>query len=101
MQILFMIIEIYRKWLFTNIWELIFITTSIGTITLRKGLMEGGELNLVLKITVNQPIWSGGIKISYSLKLLSFLLSYMVVKYRGATFIDNIQGILRKYRSGL
>ena len=33
-----------------------FITSSIGTITLRKGLMKGGKLILVLKITVNQPI---------------------------------------------
>ena len=39
-----------------------FITSSIGTIALRKGLMEGGKLILVLKISVNQPIWSCGIK---------------------------------------
>ena len=58
----------------------------IGTITLRKGLMEGGNLILVLKITVNQPM-SCLIKISSSSKLLSSLLSYMVVKYMGASFL--------------
>ena len=56
---------------------------------------------LVLKITVNQPIWSHGIKISSSLKLLSSLLSCMVVKYGGATFLENLGGRLSKSRSGL
>ena len=63
--------------------------------------MEGGKLILVLKISVNQPIWSGGIKISSSLKLLSSMLSRMVVKYGGATFLENLGGILSKSRSGL
>ena len=38
----------------TNTQELIFITRSNRTITLRKGLMEGGKLILVLKIIVKQ-----------------------------------------------
>ena len=50
--------------------KLIFITRSIGTIRWRKGLMECGKFILVLKITVNEAIWSCGIKRSSSLKLL-------------------------------
>ena len=34
-----------------------FITSSIGTIALRKGLMEGGKPTLVLKIIVNHVMW--------------------------------------------
>ena len=36
----------------------IFITRSTGTIALIKLLMEGGKLILVLKITIDNQIWS-------------------------------------------
>ena len=73
--------------------------------------MEGGKLILVLKITVNKLIWSCEIKISFkesceikissSLKLFSSMLSYMVMKYGGATFLENLGVIWSKSRSGL
>ena len=84
---------------YTCILEFIFITSSIGIIALRKGLMEGGKLIFVLKIILNQPIWSCGIKRSSSLKLLSSLLSCMVVKYGGATFLKNLGGRLSKSKA--
>ena len=49
--------------------ELIFITSSTRTIALRKGLMEGGKLILVLKIIVKKKTLRCGIKGSSSLKL--------------------------------
>ena len=61
----------------------------------------GWKAYLDLEITVNQTFWSCGIKTSPSLKLLSSLLCCMVVKYGGATFLENIGGILSKSRSGL
>ena len=63
-------------------------------ITLRKRLMEGGKLILVFNIT--EPIWSCRIKQSSYLKLLSSLFSCMVVKYGGATFLENLRGRLSK-----
>ena len=56
---------------------------------------------LALKITINQPIWSCGIKISFYLKLLSSLLCCMVVKHGGATFLENLGGGLGKSKNGL
>jgi hypothetical protein len=43
----------WRKWLHTNILELIFTTSSIGIITLRKGLLGDGKLIMGLKTIVN------------------------------------------------
>ena len=68
---------------------------------IEKGLMEGGKLILVLKIIVNQTIWSCRIKISSSSKLLSSMLSCMFLKYGGVSFLENLGGILSKYKSGL
>ena len=59
------------------------------------------KIFFVLKITVNQLIWSCRIKRSSSLKLLSSMLSCMLMKYGGATFLENHGGILSKYKSGL
>ena len=53
-----MTIPFWRKWLLTSILELIFITSSTGNIALRKRLMVGGKLILVLKIIVKQwTLW--------------------------------------------
>ena len=53
---------------------------------IEKTISRGLNIILVLKITLNQPIWSCGIKISSYLKLLLYLLYCMVVNYGGATF---------------
>ena len=70
--------------------------------SIEKGLMEGGNLILVLKISVNESIWSCGIKRSSSLKLLTSLLSCMEhVKYGSASFLDNLGGRLSISKTSL
>ena len=68
--------------------------------SIEKMINGGWKAFLVLKILVNQLMWSCEIKISSYLKLLSYLLSCRVVKYGGATFQKNLGGILSKSRSG-
>jgi hypothetical protein len=51
-----------RKWLHTNILELIFTTSSIGIIALRKGLLGDGKIIMGLKTIVNQLIFGFGIR---------------------------------------
>jgi hypothetical protein len=51
--------------------------------------MEGGKLILTLQTIVNQWTFGYGIKINSSLRLLSFLLSYMVVKFGSPRSLEN------------
>ena len=54
MLIFFMTITTWRKCPLTNISELISMTSSIGTIILRKGLMKGGKPILAQKTNLIQ-----------------------------------------------
>ena len=78
---LYMKITTWRKRFHTNIFELIFTTSSIGIISLRKRLL--GNVNLIMgfKTIVNQLIFGVGIRRKYSLRLLLHLLLFMAVKY--------------------
>ena len=51
--------------------------------------MEGGKLILALKTVVNQHTFGSRIKGNSSLRLLSFMLSYVVVKLGVATYLEN------------
>ena len=68
---------------------------------IEKRINGGWKAYFSLEKTINPPIWSYGLKTSSSLKLLSSLLSCMVVKYGGATFLEILGGRLSKSRSGL
>jgi hypothetical protein len=60
--------------------ELIFTTSSIGIIALRKRLLGDGKLIMGLKTIVNQPIFGVGIRRNFFLRLLLHLLFFMDVK---------------------
>ena len=66
--------------------------------SIEKRINGGWKAFLVLKITVNQPISSCGIKRSSFFKVLSSMLSCMVVKYGGATFLEKLGGRLSKHK---
>ena len=59
--------------------------------SIEKMINGGWKSYFGLENNYNQPIWSCGIKISSSLKLLSSMLSCMVLKYVGATFVENFE----------
>ena len=56
-------------------------TSSIGIITLRKGLLGDEKLIMGLKTIVNELIFGVGIRINSSLRLFLYLLFFMDVKY--------------------
>jgi hypothetical protein len=53
--------------------------------------MEGGKLIMDLKTIVNQWTFDFGIRRNSSLRLLSLMLSYMVVKFGVATSLENCE----------
>jgi hypothetical protein len=69
--------------------ELIFTTSSIGIIALRKGLLGDGKLIMGLKIIVNPLIFGVGIRRNSSLRLLLHLLFFMDVKSRVVVSLVN------------
>jgi len=73
-----MITIAWNKSLLINIWVLIFLISSIGITSLRKGLLEDG-LIMSLKKIVRMLIFVFGVKHGSSLRPSSPLLSYMVV----------------------
>jgi hypothetical protein len=77
---LYMTTTTLSKRLHTNILELIFTTSSIGIIELRKGLLVDGKVIMGLKTIVNKLIFGVGIRISSSLRLLLHMLLFMNVK---------------------
>jgi hypothetical protein len=60
---------------------LIFTTSSIGIIALRKGLLGDGKLIMGLKTIVNQLMFGFGIRRNSSLRLMLHLLFFMDVKF--------------------
>ena len=80
----YMITTTWRKWLHTNILELIFTTSSTQIIALRKWLLGDEKLIMRLKIIVNQPIFGFEIRINSSLRLLlrsSFFMDVRCTPY--------------------
>jgi hypothetical protein len=69
--------------------ELIFTTSSIGIIALRKGLLGDGKFIMGLKTIVNQLIFGVGIRINSSLRLLLHLLFFMDVKSGVVVYLIN------------
>jgi hypothetical protein len=60
---------------------MIFTTSSIGIVALRKGLLGDGKLIMGLKTIVNKSIFGFGIRINSSLRLSLHLLFFMDVKF--------------------
>jgi hypothetical protein len=60
--------------------EFIFTTSSTRIIALRKGLLGDGNLNMGLKIVVNQSIFGFGIIRKSSFRLFLHLLLFMDAK---------------------
>jgi hypothetical protein len=71
-----MIIKTWRKLAHTNILELTLITTLIGTIALKKHIMEDERHVLVLRTTINQHIYQFWEKKNSSLRLLLLVILY-------------------------
>jgi hypothetical protein len=69
--------------------ELIFTTSLIGIIALRKGLLGDGKLIMGLKTIVNQLNFGVGIRRNSSLRLLLHLLFFMDVKYGAVVSLVN------------
>ena len=83
------IIKLWKKWIHTNILELIFTTSSIGIIAFRKGLLGDGKLIMSLKTIVNQLNFGVGIRRNSSLRLFLHMLFFMDVKSRDIVSLVN------------
>jgi hypothetical protein len=70
--------------------ELIFTTSLIEIITLRKGLFGDGKLIMGLKTIVNQLNFGVGIRRNSSLRLLLHLLFFMDVKSGAVVSLVNL-----------